>query len=229
MITICSELSSSLFTLCLAQSLFTLLKHTMDSELGVDKMKKILMISLVFGLFAPFYAVAQEPSPEEMQKAWMAYMMPSETHKMLASWVGEWETTTKFYMGPGAPPQESNGKCTNSMIMGGRYLQGVQTGTAMGMPMEGRSVTAYDNAKQEFVSTWIDNFGTGIAVSAGTWDADKNACVMKGTMTDPMTKKDSNFDMEIKIVDENTQIMTMWSYMGDQKFKSMEMTYKRVK
>jgi hypothetical protein len=99
----------------------------------------------------------------------------------------------------------------------------------MGMPMEGRAVTAYDNGKNEFVSTWIDNLGTGLAVSKGSWDGKANAIVMKGTMTDPMTRSDVPYDMEIKFVDENTQTITIWMDFQGKKYKSMEMTYTRQK
>ena len=41
----------------------------------------------------------------------------------------------------------------------------------MGMPFQGMSTMAYDNGKKTFMSTWIDNMGTGILETEGTYDA----------------------------------------------------------
>lgn len=192
-------------------------------------MKKMLISALLLGLLAPLATLAQEQSPEEMQKAWMAYMMPTEMHQMLAKGEGKWDIKSQFWMDPSAPPEESTGTCENKMIMGGRYLEGVQTMSVMGMPMTGRSVMGFDNAKQVFVSTWIDNMGTGIAMCSGKWDENTKSIMMTGAMTDPMTKADTKFDMELKFEGPDTQILTMWSYMGEKKFRSMVQTYTRPK
>ena len=38
------------------------------------------------------------------------------------------------------------------------------------MQFKGMGVEGYDNAKQKFVASWIDNMGTGIQFSDGTYD-----------------------------------------------------------
>ena len=63
--------------------------------------------------------------------------------------------------------------------MGGRYVMMDVTGK-MQMPGEdgkmkdmqfkGMGVEGYDNVKKKFVSSWIDNMGTGIQFSDGTYD-----------------------------------------------------------
>ena len=74
---------------------------------------------------------------------------------------GEWNEEVTMWMAPGAPPTVSKATAKNEMIMGGRYQLSKSTGTMMGMPFEGMSTVGYDNAKKQFTSTWIDNFGTG--------------------------------------------------------------------
>ncbi len=59
---------------------------------------------------------------QEMMQKWMAFMTPGEPHKMLTERVGNWTFTTKMWMQPGTPPEESSGASTSGMIMGGRYL-----------------------------------------------------------------------------------------------------------
>ncbi len=46
--------------------------------------------------------------------------------------------------------------------MGGALPGSFHTGDMMGQPMEGRGLTAYNNATKECETTWIDNMGTGI-------------------------------------------------------------------
>ena len=47
-----------------------------------------------------------QPTPEEMEAAWMATMEPAAEHEKLAPMVGKWETTGRFWMEPGAEPVE---------------------------------------------------------------------------------------------------------------------------
>ncbi|MDB5246227.1 MAG: hypothetical protein JWQ40_621 [Segetibacter sp.] len=43
------------------------------------------------------------------------------------------------------------------MIIGGRYQESLHPGTFSVMPLEGKSIVGYDNAKKVFVSSWIEN------------------------------------------------------------------------
>jgi hypothetical protein len=38
----------------------------------------------------------------------------------------------------------------------------------------------YDNAKKKFVSTWIDNMGTGMMTAEGEWNPSKKSIEFKG-------------------------------------------------
>jgi hypothetical protein len=166
-----------------------------------------------------------EMSPD--QKAWMEYMTPGTPHKMMESTVGEWTSKVKIWMDPSAEPIHTEGTATNQMIFGGRYLQTNHTGTMMGMPFEGMSIEGYDNASNEYFSTWIDNMGTGLAVSKGTYDEAANMLVMNGTMTDPVSKEEVNFKQTIKFIDDNTHVFEMYMMEGNEEFKSMEIEFKR--
>ncbi len=83
---------------------------------------------------------------------------------------GEWNQEIQYWMDPSAPAQSMKAFCVNKMILGGRYQESLNTGSFNGMPFEGRSLTGWDNARKIFVSTWIDNMGTGILYMEGPWD-----------------------------------------------------------
>lgn len=165
------------------------------------------------------------------EKAWMEYMTPGEPHKMLAKMDGEWVGDTKMWMSPDAPPMNNTGSASFKTIMGGRYQQGWHKGNFNNMPFEGVSTTAYDNAKKVFISTWIDNMGTGIMTMEGTWDEANKTISYKGKMVNPANGKDCNVREVYKIIDDNTQYMEM--YGPDPKtgkeFKTMEMKMTRKK
>lgn len=166
-----------------------------------------------------------------MMKNWMTYMTPGEPHAMLAKSVGEWTSVNTMWMSPDAPPSVTQGFCLNKMILGGRYLISENKGDYNGMPFEGIATTAYDNAKKVFVNTWIDNFGTGVMTSEGTYDSTTKTITSKGTMIDPMTGKNMNFRETFASPDDNTQILEMFvpSPDGKSEFKTMNIVYTRKK
>lgn len=161
---------------------------------------------------------------EAMQKA----MTPGEPHKHLARMAGDWTFTSKMWMAPNQPPAESSGTMHAEMILGGRYVQAVWSGNFMGMPFEGRATEGYDNMTKKYVSTWMDNMGTGILYSTGTCDDKHMKCSTKGDMVDPMTGKNSYMRQEVTWMDDNTFKNEMYGPGPDGKeFKWMEMTVRR--
>src|SRR5262249_50954189 len=129
-------------------------------------------------------AQSGQPSAADMQKMMQQMMEMSklnENHKLLTSLDGNWDYTIKFWMNPdpNTKPQESKGTATRKSIMGGRYVAMDVSGN-MQMPgadgkmktvqFKGMGMEGYDNVKQKFVASWIDNMGTGIEFSEGTYD-----------------------------------------------------------
>ena len=173
---------------------------------------------------------AQEGDAEEMMKQWQEAMAPNENHALLKQREGKWTYKVKMWMAPGAPPQESEGKSSSKMAMGGRYLIDHVEGEFNGMPFKGMSILGYDNVKKKFVSSWIDNFGTGFMVGTGTYDAEKKTWTFKTEQSDPMSGKTAKGRSVERLVDENHWEMTMYSIGPDGKeMKSMEIKYTRVK
>ncbi|MEO6542149.1 MAG: DUF1579 domain-containing protein [Ferruginibacter sp.] len=145
-----------------------------------------------------------------MMKAMMDYGTPGEMHKMLASWNGTWNGETTMWESEGAAPKKSTGTAVNTMIYDGKYQSSTHKGNMMGMPFEGMSITGYDNASKKFVSTWIDNWSTGIMTMTGDWNAAAKTLTMSGTMPD-MCRPGKMCTMKevLTIIDDNTQKMEM--------------------
>jgi hypothetical protein len=173
---------------------------------------------------------AQPMDSAAMMKAWQNFMTPGDMQKMLAKSDGVWNEEVTMWMDPGQPSQKSTATCTNKMVLNGLYQESVHKGTMMGMPFEGHGTVGYDNAKKVFVSSWIDNMGSGIMNAEGTWDNATKSLVMKGKTTDPLTGKDKDFREVMKFTDDNNQTMEMYGAGPDGKeMKMMEIKFTRKK
>ncbi len=173
---------------------------------------------------------APMPDSATMAKAWQNFATPGANHKWMEKMNGTWESEVSQWMDPAAPPMKSKAVSTQTMVLGGRYCSTKFSGTMMGGPFEGMSIMGYDNAKKMFVSSWIDNMGTGIVQMSGTYDEASKTLTLKGTQTDPLTGKDTGIREEMKVIDDNTYTMTMFGTgMDGKEAKFMEGTFKRKK
>lgn len=163
-----------------------------------------------------------------MAKAWEEFATPGDMHKWMADNSGKWQGEIKMWMDPAAPPTVSKASAEFKMILGGRYQEGIHKSDFNGMPFEGRGTMAYDNTKKVFLTTWIDNMGTGIMTMEGKWDEATKTLTSEGKQTDPTTGKDMSIREVCKFPDANTQTMEMFCTGPDGKeMKTMEMTMTR--
>ncbi len=170
------------------------------------------------------------PDSATMMKNWQAYMTPGDPHKLLASWDGTWTGDITMWMAPGAPPTVSKGTAINKMILGGRYQFSKHSGNMMGSPFEGEATTGYDNTKKKFISSWIDNMGTGIMTMEGDWDEGNKTLTLAGKCIDPMAGngKEMTIRQVQKVIDQNTQHFEMYGPGPDGKeYKMMEIKMTR--
>jgi hypothetical protein len=185
-------------------------------------MKKLKLFVLLAMLCSTF-TFAQDDS---MQK-WMAYMTPGKEQQKLAKLNGDWVYTSKMWMDPAGEPQKTEGTATCEMLLDGRYSQMKVSGNVMGMPFYGISLTAYDNGKKIWITTWIDNMGTGVMYGEGTWDEATKSIVFKGKMYDPMAGKDVDYKETMIFTDDNNMGLDMYTVVNGKDVKNMEIRYTR--
>ena len=179
----------------------------------------ILMVSAI--------SFAQQGDQAEMMKKWQEYMTPGAAHQQFAKAAGSWKASVTTFMEGQEMKSEATGE--NKMVLGGRYLQSTFNGSMMGMPFEGMQLDAYDNFTKEYISVWIDNFGTGVLVQKGKKDEGTNEIVYTGTMIDPMSGGNATVKTVMKNIDDDHQKMTMYTVDGGKEIKNMEIEYTRVK
>lgn len=166
-----------------------------------------------------------------MNKGWAEAMKVGEPHKMLAKSNGTWTGDVTMWMANGAPPMTSKTTAVNSMVFNGLYQQSKHTGDMMGQKFEGMSTVAYDNTEKKFVSTWIDNMGSGIMVMSGNWDDATKSINMTGKMKNPANGLECSMREVFTITDDDHQVLEMYGPdpQTGKEFKTMEIKYTRKK
>jgi Protein of unknown function (DUF1579) len=176
---------------------------------------------------APKLSADQQAMMEKASKA--AKLGPQ--HEALKKWAGDWDCTVKYMMDSSQPWQEAKTTANTTTLMDGRYVQETSTGEMMGSPFTGIALYGYDNVIRKYVSTWIDNFGTGIMKSEGSAAASGNAITWVGTMSDPMTGKPAKERMVSTMVDDDHRTLEMYGVPPGAKkeMKMMTIEYSRKK
>ena len=182
---------------------------------------------------------AGQPNPQEMMKQMMEISKLNENHKLLADMNGNWNYSIKMWMNPdpNAKPQESKGTATRKSIMDGRYCVMDVTGK-MEMPgpdgkkkemtFKGHAIEGYDNVKKKFIGSWIDNMGTGIELSEGTYDPATKTFTYTSEM-EPMPGMKTQVREVLKVADNNHMLLEWYENHGGQERKTMEIAYTRKK
>lgn len=161
---------------------------------------------------------------EDMQ-AMMAAATPGKMHEHLTNDVGTWKTESTMWMFPGAEPMTTTGTSKVSSLMDGRFVMIEMTGDIPGMgPYSGLAISGFDNVSQQFVSTWIDTMGTGIANGTGELSADGKTLTWNYTYNCPLTKKPVVLREIDTITGPGTKTLVMYGAdpKSGQEFKMME-------
>jgi len=176
---------------------------------------------------------------QKMMQQMMEMSKLNENHKLLTSLDGNWDYTIKFWMNPdpNAKPQESKGTATRKSIMGGRYVAMDVSGN-MEMPgadgkmktvqFKGMGMEGYDNVKQKFVASWIDNMGTGIEFSEGTYDPATKSFTYISEI-EPVPGMKTPVREVIKVPDNTHMSLEWYENQGGTEKKTMEISYTKKK
>ena len=178
----------------------------------------------------------KQPSESDMMAMMMEMAKPGENHKILQDGAGSWTYTVKMWMSPDAPAMESSGTSVARSVFDGRYLitehtgkmqmPGGADGKMQDMEFKGMATEGYDNAKKKFVSSWIDNMGTGLMYMEGTYDPATKTLTYQGEyqmMPDTKTKVRET----IKFTDKNHRTFEFFEDRGGKEVKTMELNYTR--
>ncbi len=179
-----------------------------------------------------------EVDKENAHRRWEKYNTPSESHKKLKGYVGEWDVVMKLWMDGGGEPMISHGEMDCELIFGGRFIKTDVRATTMieydgkviPVPFEGLGITGYDTLRKKYVAVWIDNFTNSISICEGQHDKSGKVFTFFGKQDDWM---DGVFDKPYKIVDRwvtddkcISEMYDLTASSGDGKFLELVATRK---
>ncbi len=164
-----------------------------------------------------------------MMAEWMKLGQPSEHHKHLDYFVGNWKTVTKMWMeGPGKPPTESDGTSEVKWALNGRFTMDHHKGTMMGQPYEGIGFMGYNNYRNLYTGTWASNMGTELLTFKGTRHPETGVFTMYGEMDEPMLKVIGRTVKYVsRIVDKDHYVFEIIDLHAGDDYKVIEITYTR--
>ncbi|MDZ4773509.1 MAG: DUF1579 domain-containing protein [Planctomycetota bacterium] len=164
----------------------------------------------------------------DMEKV-MKLVEPGEAHQLFADKVGKWNLKVKL-TSPGAPEGESDATSEMKWVLDGRFVEENFNGSIAGQGVTGLGYTGYDNMKQKYVGTWMDNTTTGIVSLEGAYDAATKTFTYTGEMQDPVQGKYVKMRSTEKVVDKDHMVMSTYSPGPDGKeMRMMEVSYTRAK
>jgi hypothetical protein len=174
-------------------------------------------------------------SPESQAKMmgeYMALMAPSEQHEMLSYFVGDWEASSRMWMGGEggeAPAIEDSGKASYEMAFDGRFLRQRYEGTMMGMPYTGEAMLGFDNYAGFYQGTWVSTMSTTMTYMTGHAHQDGKGMTLYATMDEPGLKmRNKMVEYRTRIIDEDTFVFEIHDlHIGGDNTKVMAITYER--
>jgi len=183
----------------------------------------------------PSPQAAPSPSPDPaalqamMEKALEKYATPGPAHAKLDPMVGRFATTMKTWWMPGAKPHQDRGTTTMAWVLGHRYLELRTDGTFMGKPFKAIGSFGYDNAKQAYVSSWMDTSITSILAMQGAVDSTGKVFTYQGTIPNVVAGGDVPIKAVQTIVDADHLSYEVWGPGPDgSPFKIHEIRYTRI-
>lgn len=161
---------------------------------------------------------------ELMRKAEVAGR-PGPQHKHLDHYIGQWRCDVKCFMDPNGQPEQSQGSAKIEWIMDGRFIREKFEGQFMGKPFHGRSILGFNNVKQVYQSTWIDDMNTAMFTSEGRGD-EKNI-TLEGLSSCPATgRADVPMKVVLRILGPDKHTFEMFDGSRGN-MRTMEITYTR--
>jgi hypothetical protein len=98
----------------------------------------------------------------------------------------------------------------------------------MDVEFHGMEIDGFDNVKKKFVSSWVDNMGTGIMLSEGTYDA-ATKTITYTSEEEPMPGMKMKVRELVKLTDKDHHTFEFYEDRGGTEVKTMEITSIRAK
>jgi hypothetical protein len=136
------------------------------------------------------------------------------------------------WMAPGTEPVKSQIACEISSFLDGRFVKCEYSGEMPGMgPFHGLGFNGFDNVTQKYISTWMDNCGTGIMTGEGSPSADGKTMTWNYRYSCPIAKKQVSMRQVERWTGDDSMVLEMYGTdpHGGPEYKMMSLEVKRSK
>jgi hypothetical protein len=159
---------------------------------------------------------------------WASLSKPGPSHRLLQTFVGDWDVQLTFWSDPKAAGETSAGRSQISWILGGRFLQEQFSGRIGSEDYTGVGIIGYDNGSRTFKTVWADSLNTALTTASGRYHPDTGTISLESQVYDPLLSgtKTIYSKLQINSPDSYTFSMTDKSPEGKH-FTSFEMRYTR--
>jgi hypothetical protein len=114
--------------------------------------------------------------------------------------------------------------------MDGRYLEQTAQASFEGTPFQGFGLSGFDNLEHVYVSTWIDNMGTGFVNAKGTYAPETRTFRYTSETPDLMSGKYVKSRSVETFVDDDHMTVQFFAPGPDGKeIESMELLFTRAR
>jgi len=157
------------------------------------------------GLAVSQPAAPDQLDPKEMKKQAIAMMgakgQPTENHKLLAPFVGEFDVDTRLSMGPGLPPLEAKSITKSTWVLGNRFVEAHAT-PAPGeeFPMSSIGYLGFDTRSNKYFWWGIDSTDTYSVFAEGGYDAETRTFTLYGENLEPTLGGMTKFKAVFKVL-----------------------------
>lgn len=159
---------------------------------------------------------------------WASLSKPGAQHKLLQSFVGEWDVRLTFWSSPNSKGQTSKGLSSIAWMLDGRFVREQFRGEVAGETFEGLGIMGFDNGAREFRSLWIDSLNTAMTVATGRYVPDANTFELSSELYDPLRSGFKVVKSTLRFTSPDTYVLSMQDKSPEGKsFTSFEMIYSR--
>lgn len=176
----------------------------------------IRSLALALALTMTLAAQEKKSDVDPMLQMYIDLAKPVAEHKLLESWSGRWNVTSKAWMDPAKPPLVSTGTATGRMILGGRFLQ-LDASLKGEIDADSLTLLGFDRRSGEYTMTGYDTLGTYYITAAGKADADRKTVTLQGSYAQPPTGQLQSYRFVFERTDERRHVWKLFFAMPDGK------------
>jgi hypothetical protein len=173
---------------------------------------------------------AKAMTPEQVERRMQAQGTPGVAHQVLNSRVGTWTTDIQYWAPGAAEPTKLAATSEVKWTMDGLFLEDRTRSDFGKEPFKGLGFLGYDNLKERYVSTWIDNTDTSIQYFEGGYDPESRTFRFAGKASDPASGRVVEIRSIDRMVDNDNRIAETWVKLpSGEETKTLEIAYKRAR